>query len=66
MQVALSIILIVKRCEIEMGGQGLLLLIGLKVLIMMILQQKLLFKVLKAFYVDGIIAFDKGDQAAKH
>ena len=46
-----------------MGGQGLLLLIGLKLLIITTSLQNI---VISGADVDGIKIFDKDDQAAKH
>ena len=52
-----------------MGGQGLLLLIGLKLLIIMTSLQNIVIlcaQALRSPDVDGIKIFDKDDQAAKH
>ena len=50
-----------------MGGQGLLLLIGIKVLVMMTsLQRYCYFRCSRPPDVDAIKDFDKDDQAAKH
>ena len=50
-----------------MGGQGLLLLIGLKLLIIMTsLQNIVILCAKRSPDVDGIKIFDQDDQAAKH
>ena len=54
-----------KRFETEMDGQGLLLLIGLKMLIIMSSLQTLLFQVLKVSWCWWDQNFDKDDQATK-
>ena len=54
------------RCETKMGGQGLLLLIHLKIMVINLTAKHCYCRHSRPSDVDGIKSFDKDDQGAVH